>query len=283
MFRSNRPVAAALIALGIGFCGFAAAPALAVAEDNPVVAVVNGEPIHYSKIGMMAATLPPQLRQLPPQQFLQLVIQKLVDQKLLSQAAEKAGMTESESFRDQLSFTRDDILQEMYLRQVIQQGMTDDRIKAAYDQLASEKTGVAQVHARHILLRTETEAQEVITALQGGADFASLAQEKSIGPSSSRGGDLGFFGKDEMVEPFAEVAFSLQPGQISQEPVQTQFGWHVIKVEEQREAPAPDFDSTVPSLRQQEAGRLIEETLNDLRNAAQIELKEPPAAAAGSQ
>ena len=130
-----------------------------------------------------------------------------------------------------------------------------------------------EVKARHILVEEEEQAREIIAELDGGADFAELAEEHSTDPSAEgRGGDLGFFTRDRMVAPFAEAAFAMEPGTHSAEPVETQFGWHVILVEERREGTAPEREAVEGQLQEIIAAEVIEDTRTELRETAEIEM-----------
>src|SRR6185437_13217838 len=159
---------------------------------------------------------------------------------------------------------------------------TDEAMKKVYDDAAKQITSEQEVHARHILVPTEDEAKEVEKELKAGADFAELAKKKSKDPGASDGGDLGFFTKDQMVPEFSKVAFSLQPGQIS-DPVKTQFGWHIIKVEEKRDRKAPDFDQVKGQIETYVTRKAQADYVAKLRDAAKIErfdqaANTPPAA-----
>jgi peptidyl-prolyl cis-trans isomerase C len=165
---------------------------------------------------------------------------------------------------------------------------TDDAMKKVYEEASKQITGEQEVHARHILVETEDEAKAVKTELDKGADFAELAKKKSKDPGASDGGDLGFFTKDQMVPEFSEVAFKLEPGKIS-DPVKSQFGWHVIKVEEKRNRKAPDFQQVKAQIETYVTRKAQADYVGKLREAAKVERTEPakadapaPAAAAGA-
>ncbi len=127
-------------------------------------------------------------------------------------------------------------------------------------------------HARHILVASEEDARAVITELDGGADFVELAKERSTGPSGPRGGDLGYFTSDQMVPEFSAAAQTLEPGQYTKDPVQTQFGWHVIKLEDRRESAPPSFADMEPQLRQEMTRENVETVLSELREDADVEI-----------
>ena len=127
--------------------------------------------------------------------------------------------------------------------------ITEDALKERYDAMAKEISESEEIQARHILVETETKAKEIIAEIKGGADFAELAKERSTGPSKDKGGDLGYFTREQMVPPFTEAAFALKKGQVTEVPVQTQFGWHVIKIEDRRAVSPPIFNEAKQALR----------------------------------
>ena len=251
----HRLIRCALLATTAGL--LAAAPAAAQTEAAPtgeqtqvpaeapdpetVVARVNGDEITRGDVLRTISQLPAQVRQLPPQMIFPAVIEQIVNGMLVAEAGYEAGLDEDEAVRERVRQAEEQIVQEVYLTRLIEDQLTEEQLREQYQQYLAENPPQDEVSARHILVETEEAANAIIERLGEGADFAQVAQEESIGPSAAQGGDLGFFSRDEMVAPFAEAAFSLEPGEISQEPVQTQFGWHVIKVEDRREAEPPVF------------------------------------------
>jgi len=222
-----------------------AAPARAQDEkaaENEVVAKVAGEDIWESDVGFMAEDFVAELRRVPEEQRRGILVGALVDMKLMAQAAAKDGLSESEAFQRRLAFLRMRALRDAYVEAKVASALTDDEVKARYDKDIADFEAAEEIQARHILLESEDAAKDVIKELDGGADFAELAKEKSTGPSGPTGGDLGFFTKGRMVKEFEDAAFALEPGTYSKEPVKTQFGWHVIKVEERRRQEPPAFD-----------------------------------------
>ena len=150
-----------------------------------------------------------------------------------------------------MKIAADAALQNALLTQVIGPQVTEAKVHAAYDKEYAGKPGEEEVHARHILVATEAEAKDIIAQLDKGADFATLAKQHSTDGCAAQGGDLGFFTKDDMVAPFADAAFALKPGQWTQTPVQTQFGWHVIELVARRTQPTPTFEDVTDQMRQQ--------------------------------
>jgi peptidyl-prolyl cis-trans isomerase C len=263
-----------LVALSIGLLALSLpghAQQSAPAQD-PVVAVVDGSEIHRSDVEAVARALPEQYRQVPLPQIYGMLLDRAIDFRLLANAAEQADVAGAPDVQAALAKARADVLRDVYIRRKIDEATTEDRLRARYDELKDDE-GFAQeeVRARHILVGSEDEAKAVITELAGGGDFAALAGEHSVDPSArSNGGDLGFFRRGQMVPEFAEAAFALEPGQRTEAPVQTQFGWHVIEVLERRTG-APSFEETEPRLRQEVAREIVIALVADLREDAEIE------------
>lgn len=239
--------------------------------DDAVAAIVDGTEIYRSDVEAVASTLPEQLRQIPFPQIYGMLLDRAIDFRLLANAAENQDLTDQPDVQAALAKARADVLRDAYVRQRIEEGTTDERLRARYEELKDEE-GFAQeeVHARHILVASEDEAKKVIAELAGGADFAALAKDHSIGPSGPNGGDLGFFRREQMVPEFAEAAFALESGQHTQEPVQTQFGWHVIEVIDRRIG-TPSFEESEPRLRQDVAREIVTALVTDLRDDAEID------------
>ncbi|MGH6900040.1 MAG: peptidylprolyl isomerase [Geminicoccaceae bacterium] len=241
--------------------------------QDPVVAVVDGAVIHRSDVEAVARALPEQYRQVPLPQIYGMLLDRAIDFRLLANAAEgEQDLAGNPNVQAALAKARADVLRDAYIRSKIDQGTTAGRLRERYDDLKDE-AGFAQeeVHARHILVGSEDQAKEVIAELAGGADFAALAGDHSVDPSArSNGGDLGFFRRGQMVPEFAEAAFALEPGQRTEAPVQTQFGWHVIEVLDRRTG-TPSFEETEPRLRQEMAREIVIALVADLREGAEIE------------
>lgn len=223
---------------------------LAVAADDPVVAKVGDAEIHESEIALGTANLDPKLANLPPDQKRLAALSAAIDVKVLATLAESEGLADTQDFKNRLSFLREHELHNAYFREKIVGSVTDDEIQARYEKEIAELPPQNQVHARHILVKTEDEAKAIIAELDGGADFVALAKEKSTGPSKTEGGDLGYFGAGQMVKEFEDAAFALDVGAYSKTPVKTQFGFHVIKVEDKRVAPPPPLDQVKDQIRQ---------------------------------
>lgn len=239
--------------------------------DDPVVARVNDKPIYRSQVIDFYSQLPPQMAQIPLEQILPGIINELAARKLIGEAAEKAKLADDPAVKSQLASAREQVLQQAYLNRKVKSELTDAKLKARYDELLKQQPPQEEVHARHILTASEADAKAALEEVKKGGDFTEISKKRSTGPTAATGGDLGFFTKDKMVPAFAEAAFALQPGQVTQAPVQTQFGWHIIKVEARRKAEPPKFDEVRGQIAQMMEGEVVEKLVADLRKNAKIE------------
>ena len=255
-----------------------AAPALAQ-DANPVLAKVNGDAIRQSDVTLAEEELGPSLAQMDPASRKENVLSFLIDMKIVAKAAEAKKVEDRDDFKAKLAFARNRLLMDNLLGTEGKAALTDDAMKKVYEEAAKQISSEQEVHARHILVETEDEAKAVEAELKKGADFAELAKKKSKDPGASDGGDLGFFTKDQMVPEFSAVAFALEPGKVS-DPVKTQFGWHVIKVEEKRNRKAPEFDQVKPQIETYVTRKAQADYVAKLREAAKVERTEQPADAA---
>jgi len=249
------------------------------AEDNPVLAKVNGAEIRQSDVALAEEELGPSLAQMDPATKKDNVLSFLIDLKVVSKAAEDKKVENSEDFKRRMAFTRSRLLMDSLLATEGKAATTDEAMKKVYEDASKQITGEQEVHARHILVETEDEAKAIKAELDKGADFAELAKKKSKDPGASDGGDLGFFTKEQMVPEFSAVAFALEPGKIS-DPVKSQFGWHVIKVEEKRSRKAPDFEQVKAQIETYVTRKAQADYVAKLRETAKIERMDQPEAAA---
>src|SRR5437879_822817 len=241
------------------------------AEDaNPVLAKVNGTEIRQSDVALAEEELGPSLAQMDPATKKENVLAFLIDMKIVAKAAEDKKVENNEDFKKRLAFTRNRLLMDSLLATEGKAATTDDAMKKVYEEASKQITGEQEVHARHILVETEDEAKAIAAELKKGADFAELAKKKSTDPGTSDGGDLGFCTKDQMVPEFSAVAFTLEPGKIS-DPVKSQFGWHIIKVEEKRNRQAPAFDQVKPQIETYVTRKAQADYVAKLREAAKVE------------
>ncbi|HXX04284.1 MAG TPA: peptidylprolyl isomerase, partial [Xanthobacteraceae bacterium] len=201
---------------------------VATAQDNdPVVARANGVDIHESDLAFAEEEIGGNVPNMPSEQRRDYLINYLVDVIVLSQASDQQKLADRPDVKHRLTFDHNRLLMEALLQDTGRAALSDQAEHEVYDEAIKQVKSEEEVHARHILVATEDEAKAILAQLKGGADFATLAKEKSKDPGGAEGGDLGYFTKDQMVPEFAEVAFKLDKGQIS-DPVKTQFGWHII-------------------------------------------------------
>jgi peptidyl-prolyl cis-trans isomerase C len=272
----RRLVTVSALCLSLAPAAFAQAPAPApAAPANPVVATVNGQKIFVSDVQAAAQDLPQQYQNMPQQQIYQMLVSQLIDRKALLAAAHKENLQANPQVAALMQGAADDKLENAYLQEQVFKQVTPAAIQAEYNKDYAGKPGPAQVDARHILVPTQAQAQDIISQLDKGADFAKLAQKYSQDPSGKSGGELGWFSQNEMVKPFADAAFALQPGKYTETPVQTQFGWHVILLEGKRQGPTPALADVQDQIQQQLADGVFKATLKSVTAKAKVTLYGP--------
>jgi peptidyl-prolyl cis-trans isomerase C len=269
-----------------------AAEAPAPVSPDAVVATVGGETITEADLSFAAEDLTQELSQMPADQRRPFLLRVLIDMKVMAKAGRDAGMGDTPLFNQRLAYLEERALRRAYFADAIANSVTEEAVRAEYDKLVADFKPAEEIRASHILVATEEEAKAIKAELDGGADFSTIAKEKSIDPGAANGGDLGFFGKGMMVAPFEEAAYALtEIGQVS-EPVQSQFGWHIIKLEEKRESAPPTFEQVASQLQQQllmttfdgTVAKLMEGVTIDIPDAAldaAVKAQSEPAAAAG--
>ena len=246
----------------------AAQPAL----KDPVVATVNGQPIRLSELEVAQQSLPQQYRNMPMQAVFPALLDRIIDSKLVVQEGKKSKVTEDPAFKKRMAFVEDQVLQDFWIQREIARQVTADKLQKRYEERLKQMPTEEEVHARHILVSTEDEAKALIAEIKKGAAFDKLAKEKSTDKASgAEGGDLGWFKKSDMVKEFADAAFNLKKGELTEAPVKTQFGYHVIKVEDRRKAPPPAFEEMADQLKEEMAREAVTAQLDQLRSGAKIE------------
>ncbi len=241
------------------------------AESDPVVAIVNGKEIYFSDVAEVQRNLPEQYRTVPLEAIFPALVERLIDLQLVAVEGRKADLQNDAVVRRQMAQIEDRVIREVYIARYVDKAVTEEALRARYDAFRQQNPPEEEVRARHILVESEDEARAVIDRIAGGADFAALAEEKSTGPSGAQGGDIGFFTRDAVVSEFAEAAFSLEPGEVTEAPVQTSFGWHVIKVEERRRGAPPSFEEARGELAVEASQEAVSELMTKLRQGAAIE------------
>lgn len=247
-------------------------PAPPADPSTVVVAIVNGQNVTLADVQAAHAALPTQYRQLPLQLIFPQLLDQVIDGKLVTAEGRKANLQNDPDVKKRLAQAEDQLIQQAYLLKEIDKKITPEALKARYDKFVKETPPEEEVHARHILVKTEDEAKKIIAELAKGGDFAKIAKEKSTDTASGpQGGDLGFFKKGEMVAEFADAAFAMKKGEVSKTPVKTQFGYHIIKVEDRRTAPPPKFEEVEDQLRSDMSREIVTAMLDDLHKNAKIE------------
>jgi len=250
----------------------AAKPAGTTPAGTTVVARVDGAEIHYADVAQTIAGLPQQIRDMPEAVIFSAVLEQLINAKLVAAAAVKAKLADDPEVKDKLRRAEERALQEAYLSRRVHQSLSEDQLKQRYTKYLAENPPQDEVRASHILVASEAEAKDIIKQLKGGADFAKLAKDKSTDTAAAaQGGDLGYFSHDAMVPAFSDAAFALKAGEVSAEPVKTQFGWHVIKVADHRQSAAPTFEAIRPTLESDASQEAISSIIDELRSHAKVE------------
>ena len=248
----------------------AKAPAAqAPAAPDPVVARVNGSEIRLSDLQDAMQGLPAEYRTMPLQTLYPALVNQLVDLEAVVAMARKQGLDKDPVVQHQMARAQEEALQSALFHRDIGPLVTDEAVHARYDRDIAGKPGEPEVHASHILVANEADAVAIIAELKKGGDFAAIAKARSSDPGAAQGGDLGWFKKGDMLPEFADAAFALQPGQITDKPVHTQYGWHVIRMEERRTTTPPTFEQAREELRNQ----MIQEGLQKLVASALADVK----------
>jgi peptidyl-prolyl cis-trans isomerase C len=256
-----------------------AASATPAARPDPVVAKVGGNEIRMSDVQEAVGGLPDEYRNLPPQMLYPMLIDQLIDRKAVVLLARKLELQKQPLVARQLARAEDSVLQNALFGRDVGPDVTDAKIKARYDATLAGKPGEEEVHARHILVAKEDDAKNIIAELKKGGDFAALAKQHSTDPGGAQGGDLGFFKKADMLPEFSAAAFALQPGQTTDAPVHTQYGWHVIKLEERRNAAPPSYEQAHDQLRQEMVQEGVKKVVAQAREGLSIEKFNPDGSA----
>lgn len=281
--RLLRTVSLAAVLVAAPTFGSFAQDAAAPADVTPetVIATVGGEPITEGDLSFAAEDLAQDLAQMPPEERRAFLLRVLIDMKVMAGAAKTAGMDQTPIFAQRLKYLEERALRRAYFADAIAAGVTEEAVRAEYDKFVADFQSAEEVHAAHILVQTKEEADAIKAELDGGADFAEIAKEKSIDPGSgANGGDLGFFAQGMMVPEFETAAFALaNPGDVS-EPVQSQFGWHIIKLIEKRESQPPAFEQVAPQIQQQVLMRVFNEKVEELMAGVTIDVTDPDLKAA---
>lgn len=262
--RTGKMGALAVVAFAIF-----AMPAMAHAkEESGVAATVNGDKILKSDV--MGVLKLNNVKEEDAAKAYPVVVDEIINEKLIDNAAAKADVEKSQAYQQRLAQAKEQLLKQVYLETFLKDKVTDKAVKAEYEKFKAENKGKQEVHARHILVKTEDEAKQVIKDLDSGAKFEDLAKERSSDPSAKNGGDIGWFAKGELIPEFSDAAFKLSKGTYTKEPVKSQFGWHVIYVEDKRERTVPDEKAVDNAIRQKLGQEAVKNLVEGLRAKADI-------------
>lgn len=262
----------ACLALVLGLLAMWNAAAPPAAAEDPVVARLNGMDIYRTEALRARGRLPATMQHMSDDQVLPALVDIIIDSRLLADEARTQGLAYEPQVRAQINLVTDLVLEQVLLSRYMRDRITDEAVRAMYDEVVANEKARDQVHARHILVENEESARDLIAELDAGADFVALADKYSTDATGNNGGDLGFFSRGDMVAPFAEAAFALNVGEYTKEPVETKFGWHVIKVVDRRIAKVRPYEQVKKALERELANELRNEYVGKLRESADIEV-----------
>jgi peptidyl-prolyl cis-trans isomerase C len=248
-----------------------AAPAWSASET--VVAKVNGHDITEGELKFAEAEFGSELAGVPTENRRRVLLDYLIETRLVADAAEKAKLADSKDFEARMKYHRIRALRDAYIETQIQDAVKEKEAKAIYDEKVKNLAPQEEVRARHILVKTEDEAKKVSEELRAGKDFDEVAKSHSQG-KDGESGDLGYFARGQMVKPFEDAAFALEKGKIS-DPVQTEYGWHVLKVEDKRNREPPSFDEVKDQITSSLINTKLQSTIQDLRSNGKIDVIDP--------
>lgn len=268
MPRLNNVVAVVAVMLSaMAFSGQAMAQA---GQDIPV-ATVNGENVMRSEILRQYEGLPDNVKQGGLESVYPRLLERMIQQSLLVRQGRENNLADDPAVKARVEQFEDAIIADSYLNKLIEQNMAPEFLQNQYNEFLAQNPPTEQVHARHILLKTEADATNVIGHIAAGKAFQDAAKEFSTGPSASNGGDLGFFKREDMVKPFSDAAFGMTDGEVSKAPVKTRFGYHVIQVVERRKIEPPTFEQLKPQLMQRAGRNVAIEVMQKLVDDAKVE------------
>jgi peptidyl-prolyl cis-trans isomerase C len=260
--------AAAMVAAAL----FASPVLAATSSGDTVVAIVNGDKILKKDVMEAIKTLPMNAGA-DAKEIFPLVVDQIINEKLIEEATDAAKIEQTEDYKARLESIKSQLAKQVYVERLLKDKVSEGAVKSEYNKFRDENKGKQEVRARHLLVKSEEEAKQAIKDLEGGAKFEDLVKQRSADTvSAERGGDLGFFAKEDMVPEFSEAAFKLKPGSYSKEPVKTNFGWHVIKVEEKRAREVPELKQVEAAIRQKLTQDAVRGLLDKLRAQAEIKV-----------
>jgi len=238
------------------------------------VAKVNGADITDAELTFAEAEVGAEIAGLPAESRRRVLLEYLIEAHLFADEANKDQLTSGKDFENRLAYYKLRAMRDAFYEKKVRGGVSDAQAKAAYDEQIGKLKPEPEVHARHILVKTEEEAKDLVKQLKAGADFNELAKKSSDSSNAHSGGDLGYFSRGQMVKSFEDAAFALEPGQVS-DPVKSEFGWHVIKVEDKRNRPVPTFDEVKDQIMASLVQTQLKDTVQKLRSSASIDILDP--------
>lgn len=260
----KRTAIAALVLAGIAY----SAPSWAAPET--VVATINGHDITESEIGFAEAEIGSELTGVPNENRRRVLVEYLIEAHLMADAAEKADLAKGDAFEQRMKYYRLRALRDAYFEKKIRDAVPESEAKSVYEERVKSIPPQEEVRARHILVKTEEEAKNIAKELNAGGDFAKLATKHSLDRAGQGGGDLGYFSRGQMVKPFEDAAFSLEKEKISA-PVKTEFGWHILKVEDKRKRQPPTFDEVKDQITASLIQTKLQSVVRALRESGKVE------------
>jgi peptidyl-prolyl cis-trans isomerase C len=247
-----------------------AQPKPATAPADPVVARVNGVELHRSDVEAAQRSLPEQVQQMPLEKIYPQLLDQMVTQQLIIQFGRKEKLQDDPEVKQRMAQLEDRVISDVWLKHEVDKAATDQRLHTEYDKYVKEHAS-EQIKASHILVSTEAEAKAVIADLNKGGDFAAIAKKRSTDPGKDNGGDLGWFSREDMLPAFSDAAFALKKGEYTKTPVQTQFGWHVIKLEDRRTPAPPSFEDAKPELENGIMREVVGAKVKEMKAAANVQ------------
>lgn len=266
----HRLVASTAIAVGVSL-GAGMAIGQQKQPENKVLAIVNGHKITTKEVKLATDDILPHLTSVPPKSRFAFVVEYLIERRLLAQQAIREGLGNSNEYKTRLVFYQAKALRDAYFVEKLKAKITDEVVRATYDKEAANIAPTERFRARHILVATEKEANDILARLKKGEDFAKLAKEKSLDGSKDFGGDLGYFTASEMVKEFADTVKKLKKGDISK-PVKTEFGWHVIRLEDKKVGGPRPYEEVKNGIKLVLLRKAVQDKIQELRKSAKIEM-----------
>ena len=272
--RFARTLGAAALVSGLALATSFAADApggAAPANANRVVALVDGYEIRFSDVDAARDMLPPEAQAYPPNVVFDYLLSNIINSRIVAEEARKQGIAKNSEVQRRVTRLEERVLEQEYLVRRVDKELSDAKVKEAFDRMIKETPPEEEVRARHILVASEQAANDVIARLNKGEDFAAIAKQVSTDGSAQAGGDLGYFTRERMVKPFSDAAFAMKPGTYGTKPVRTQFGWHIIRVEDKRAKAPPTFEEAQEEVRAAARRDLAESYVAALREKAKVE------------